>query len=152
MTDMILGFDANKVDPMQSRDPIPAGWYRMVITESDEKPTKAQTGSYLELIMEIIEGEHAGRRVYERLNLNNPNPSTVEKAQRTLSSVCRAVGVMTPRNSNEFHDKPFMGKVKITPPKDGYGAGNEISDYAAVDNAPKDAAPSGGGSTPPWKR
>ena len=146
------GFDANNVDPSESREPIPAGWYKAVITQSEEKPTKAQTGSYLQMTVEVIEGEHAGRKAFERLNLNNPNATAVEIAQRTLSSICRAVGVMTPRQSADLHDKPFMVKIKVKPAKDGYDASNDIAEYAATNAAPKDEAGSGGGSTPPWKK
>jgi len=147
------GFDANNVDPAQSRDPIPAGWYKAVITESEEKPTKAQTGSYLQMTVEVIDGDHAGRKAFERLNLNNPNATAVEIAQRTLSSICRAVGVMTPRQSADLHDKPFMVKIKVKPAKDGYDASNEIAEYAEVGKSvPATGPASGGGSTPPWKR
>lgn len=146
----LTGFNAAEVEPSAPRDPIPAGWYKAVITESLEKPTKAQTGSYLQITMEIIEGDHAGRKVFERLNLNNPNATAVEIAQRALSSICRAVGVMTPRTSQDLHDRPLMVKVKVSPPRDGYEAGNEISEYAPVEK--KAAAAPGGGSTPPWKR
>jgi hypothetical protein len=146
------GFNANEVDPAQSREPIPAGWYKAVITESEEKPTKAQTGSYLQMTVEIIEGDHAGRKAFERLNLNNPNATAVEIAQRTLSSICRAVGVMTPRTSNDLHDKPFMVKIKVKPAKDGYDASNEIAEYAESGKTAAASAPSGGGATPPWKR
>lgn len=144
------GFNAAEVEPNAPRDPIPAGWYKAVITESIEKPTKAQTGSYLQLTLEVIEGDHAGRKLFERLNLNNPNQQAVEIAQRSLSGICRAVGVMTPRRSEDLHDKPLMVKVKVTPPRDGYEAGNEISGYEPVQQ--KQQASSGGGSTPPWKR
>jgi hypothetical protein len=106
----LAGFDANNVEPNAPRDPIPAGWYKMVITESLEKPTRAQTGSFLQMTVEIIEGDHAGRKAFERLNLNNPNQQAVEIAQRTLSSICRAVGVMTPRTSQDLHDKPIYGQ------------------------------------------
>jgi len=146
----LAGFDANNVEPQAPRDPIPAGWYKAVITESLEKPTKAQTGSYLQMTLEIIEGDHAGRKAFERLNLNNPNQQAVEIAQRSLSSICRAVGIMTPRSSQDLHDKPMMVKIKVTPPRDGYEAGNDISEYAAVEK--KAAASGAGGSTPPWKR
>ena len=128
----LSGFNAENVQPAESRDPIPAGWYKGVITESEDKPTKAQTGSYLQLNIEIIEGEHMGRKVFERLNLNNPNSTAVEIAQRSLSSICRAIGVMTPRDSSDLHDKPLMVKVKVTPPRGEYGAGNEVSEYAAL--------------------
>lgn len=147
------GFDANNVDPSESREPIPAGWYKAVITQSEEKPTKAQTGSYLQMTVEVIEGEHAGRKAFERLNLNNPNATAVEIAQRTLSSICRAVGVMTPRQSADLHDKPFMVKIKVKPAKDGYDASNDIAEYAATNAAPTAAAPSAAAaSTPPWKK
>lgn len=146
------GFDANNVEPNAPREPVPAGWYKAVITSSEEKPTKAQTGSYLQMGIEIIEGDHAGRKVTERLNLNNPNSTAVEIAQRTLSSICRATGVMTPRQSDDLHDKPMMVKVKVKPGDANYGPSNEVDDYAPMDNGLAPAASSGGAATPPWKR
>lgn len=149
----LSGFNAENVEPNAPRDPIPAGWYKAVIEATEEKPTKAQTGSYLQLTMQVIEGEHAGRKVIDRLNLNNPNATAVEIAQRTLSSICRAVGVMTPRDSADLMDKPMMVKVKVKPASGDYSASNEVDDYAAPDKAAAPAAAaSGGASTPPWKR
>lgn len=149
----LTGFDANTVEPNQPLEPIPVGWYKAVITESEEKPTKAQTGSYLQMTIEVIEGEYQGRKVTERLNLNNPNGTAVEIAQRTLSSICRAVGVMTPRDSNDLHDKPFMVQVKVKPGDGQYGPSNEIGGYEAVQGgAAPAAAPAAASSVPPWKR
>lgn len=153
----LTGFNAQTVEPSQSLDPVPAGWYKAVITESEEKPTKAQTGSYLQMTLEIIEGEKHGRKIFERLNLNNPNATAVEIAQRTLSSICRSVGVMTPRVSQDLHDKPLMIKVKVRPARDGYDASNEIAEYAAPSVGAQAAPATAGGngdasSKPPWKR
>lgn len=151
----LSGFDANTVEPNAPREVLPAGWYKAVITKSEEKPTKAQTGSYLQLGMEVIEGDHQGANLTDRLNLNNPNATAVDIAQRTLSAICRAVGVMTPRDSSDLHDKPLMVKVKVKTADGTYSASNEIDGYEAVS--------AGGGSTaaktedkpaavPPWKR
>lgn len=152
----LTGFNAENVEPNEPRDPVPAGWYKAVITSSEEKPTKAQTGSYLQMQIEIIEGEHAGRKVFDRLNLNNPNSTAVEIAQRTLSSICRAIGVMTPRQSADLHDKPMMVKIKVKPGDANYSASNEIADYAATNKSQSaDTSGAGGGgssATPPWKR
>jgi len=149
----LQGFDANEVPPAESRDPVPAGWYKVVIAESEETPTKAQTGSYLELRMEIIEGDHAGRKLFDRLNLNNPNQTAVEIAQRTLSSICRAVGVNAPRDSSDLHDKPLMAKVKVKPASGDYDASNEVAEYAPTDKGgAAQAAEPAATSTPPWKR
>jgi len=150
------GFDANQVDPNVVYEPLPAGWYKAVITTSEEKPTKAQTGSYLQLSLEVIEGPMQGRKLTDRLNLNNPNATASEIAYRTLSAICHAVGVMTPRSSQDLHDKPLMVKVKVKPADGQYSASNEVAGYEATGKVaaaqePAQAA-SGGAATPPWKR
>ena len=121
-------FDANTIEPSASYEPIAAGWYKAVFTSSEEKPTKAMTGSYLQLGVEIIEGQHQGRKLIERLNLKNPNPTAVEIAQRTLSSICHAVSVMTPKSGADLHDKPFMVKVAVKPADGAYGPSNDIKE------------------------
>ena len=153
------GFDANQVDPNVAYEPLPAGWYKAVITTSEEKPTKAQTGSYLQLSLEVIEGPMQGRKLTDRLNLNNPNATATEIAYRTLSAICHAVGIMTPRTSSDLHDKPLMVKVKVKPADGQYSASNEVAGYEAVGKTTTQetlstGASSGasGGATPPWKR
>lgn len=146
------GFDANTVEPTASYDPLPAGWYKAVFTTSEEKPTKAMTGSYLQMTAEIIEGEYQGRKLIERLNLNNPNSTAVEIAKRTLSGICRATGIMTPRDSSDLHDKPFMVKVAVKPGSGDYGPSNEIKEYAPTGGAAPSVASGNGAATPPWKR
>jgi hypothetical protein len=146
------GFNAAEVEPQQSMEPLPAGWYKCVITDSEEKPTKAQTGSYLQMALEVIEGDHQGRKVFERLNLNNPNQTAVEIAQRTLSSICRAIGVMTPRNSADLHDKPMMVKIAVKPGEGQYGPSNDIKSYEPVEKGSSPQTQSESKSTPPWKR
>ena len=151
------GFNALEIEPATSYDPLPADWYKVVITDSEEKPTKAMTGSYLQLTIEVIEGQHAGRKVFDRLNLKNPNSVAVEIAQRSLSSICRAIGVNSPKDSMELRDKPLMVKLAVKPADGQYSASNDIKEYAATGGAtaspaPAAAAAPGGTATPPWKR
>ena len=74
------GFNANEVEPTTDFDPIPAGKYLAVITESESKPNKAGTGSYLQLTFQVIEGEYKNRFLWARLNLDNPNQTAVKIA------------------------------------------------------------------------
>ncbi len=69
-----LNFDARQVDPQQSFEPIPAGWYNMMIVESEMKPTSNGQGAYLQLSLKVVDGQYAGRPVFDRLNLQNQNP------------------------------------------------------------------------------
>jgi hypothetical protein len=145
------GFDANVVEPSAPRETIPAGKYKAVITKSEERPTKAQTGSMLVLTCQIIEGPHQGVSLMDRLNLNNPNKTAEEIAQRTLSAICRSVGVMMPNESSDLHDKPMMITVKVKPAEGQYQASNEIAGYEPCEGGAKAAAPAAA-ATPPWKK
>jgi hypothetical protein len=54
----LTGFNALEIEPATSYEPLPADWYKAVITQTEEKPTKSQTGSYLQLMIEVIEGQY----------------------------------------------------------------------------------------------
>ncbi len=87
-------FNANQVEPTSDFEPITAGKYLAIITESELKPTKSGSGSYLQLTFQILEGEYKGRFLWSRLNLHNANATAVQIAQAELSAICRAVGVL----------------------------------------------------------
>ena len=147
----LAGFDAATVDPQQTFDAIPAGKYVAAITDSEMKPTKAGTGSYLELVFEILEGEYRGRKLWARLNLDNPNEMTVQIAKGELSAICRAAGVMTPKDSQDLHDIPMVITVKCKTRDDNGELTNEVKGFAKRESAngkPQQAQD----NTPPWLR
>lgn len=161
----LQGFDATQVAPQDTFDPLPAGWYTVIISDSEMKPTKDQKGEYLHLELTVIEGEFENRRAWDRLNLVNPNQTAVEIAQRALSAICHAVGVMAPNDSTELHDRPFQVKLSVRPAKGEYEASNDVKGYrpigegAAAPEAPANrfatrtpAAAASGAKTPPWKK
>lgn len=124
-----LQFNATNIDPTTSFDPLPAGDYHVIITESEVKPTKAGDGQYLQLKLEVQSGEFAGRTLFDRLNLWNNNRQAQEIAQRTLSQICHAVGVLQVNDSQELHHKPLVASVKVKPASGNYDASNEIKGY-----------------------
>jgi hypothetical protein len=153
----LSGFDAQQVDPSRSYEPIPAGQYMAVISASEMKPTKAGNGQYLLLTFEVIEGPYAKRLLWARLNLDNPNSTAVQIAQAELSAICRAVGVLRPRDSVDLHNLPLAISVRCKKRPDTGEITNEIGGYAkresptaqaAAQAAPMAAPP----ATPPWKR
>ncbi len=150
------GFDANQVEPTGDFDPIPAGKYLAVITDSEMKLTKAGTGSLLQLTFQIVEGEYQNRLLWTRLNLDNPNAVAVQIARADLSAICRAVGVLSPRDSVELHNLPLVIHVRCKKRGDTGDIVNEIKGYAKREQPALVAATSGAapvnGSSPPWKR
>jgi hypothetical protein len=150
-----LNFNAEDVKPQDSFEPLPAGWYTAMITQSEMKPTKNGAGEYLQLRLDVIDGEYEGRVLFDRLNLRNENQTAVEIAQRQLSAICHAVGVLTPNDSTELHDKPLKVKVAIRPAGNGYEASNEVKAYAEAGHGASSTAPQsqqGGAAEQPAKK
>ncbi|MCK4415105.1 MAG: DUF669 domain-containing protein [Candidatus Eisenbacteria sp.] len=145
------GFNANNVDPATNFEPIPAGKYLAVIIDSEMKPTKSGNGHYLELTCQVIDGPYKGRLLWSRLNLDNPSPQAVQIAQGELSAICRAVGVLQPKDSVELHNIPLLVTVKCKKRKDNGDVVNEIRGYAkkgAATEAPQQETT----NMPPWAR
>ncbi len=145
------GFNAHEVEPRGEFTPIPAGKYLAMITASEEKPNKSGDGRFLELVFQVLEGPYQNRLLWARLNLTHSNPKAVQIARAELSALCRAVGVMTPRDSVELHNLPLVISVKCKPRKDTGEISNVIADYAkreAASGQPQQAA----ANTPPWRR
>jgi hypothetical protein len=129
-----LNFDASQVDPQQSLEPLPTGWYNCVIDNSEIKPTKDGTGAYLSLSFRVLDGDCAGRKVYTNLNIQNKNMVAQEIAFKQLSAICHAVGVIQCPQSELLHDKPLQLRVTLQPPKDGYDASNNVKAFKAIED------------------
>ena len=144
------GFNANTVEPMTDFEPIPAGKYPVIINSSEMKTTKSGNGSYLELTFQVIDGQYKNRLLWARLNLDNPNELTVKIARAELAAICRAIGVMEPKDSCELHNLPLVVSVKQKTDSDGE-VRNEVKGYfkREVANGTPTQAPN---PTPPWRR
>jgi hypothetical protein len=148
----LTGFDANKVEPQTARVPLPAGDYKAAITASEMKQNSKKNGSFLSLEFSVLEGEQKGRKLFANLNLDNPNKQAVEIAKSELSAICRSVGVMTPQDSAELHNKPLWLTVGLEKRKDNNEMSNRIKGYKSLadGNAAVAAAPVAAGGAAPW--
>lgn len=131
-------FDASQVQPGGVSEVIPAGDYRMMIVDSAMENTKSGSGQFLKLTLQVIDGPHQGVTLFDRLNLVNQNAKAVEIAQRTLSAICHAVGVLQVQDSAQLHNRPLAARVAYVeggrPDGQGgvYGPSNEIKGYKPV--------------------
>ena len=111
-----LQFDATKVEPAGISSQLPVSGpdgYGVVITASEMKENKDKTGGFLELTLQVTDGEHKGESGAYRLNLYHSNAKTVEIAYRQLSAVCHAVGVFQVVDSTQLHNIPFKAIVGL---------------------------------------
>ena len=139
MANLGTTFDASAVDPSTTYEILPPGQYVVQIVRSEMRPTKSGTGQQLVLELDVLEGPQAGRKLFDRLNLVNPNTQAVEIAERTLSAICHATGRMQVQDSEELHLVPMLADVTVQPPKNGYGESNRIR-YRPLERAVQPAS------------
>jgi len=165
-----LNFDATNVPHDIGFDPVPAGWYKAVMDESEMKPTKAGDGAYLNCRFTIIDGPYMGRKLFTRLNLRNANAVAQEIGFKQLSAIAHAVGVLQVADSSQLHGIPLQLKVKLRKGDGEYEDNNEVTSYKNVNEVvgssavaaapaaypqpgayppPPAAAPAGWGAPPP---
>lgn len=134
-----FNFNAAAVEPQQPRQygPLPAGEYEMMVVKSDVKPTKAGTGHYLELEMHVVSGEHSGRRLWERLNIDNPNKQAEDIAKQALAGLCGALGITDMTETEQLHDQVFTAFVEIDRKEPDR---NRIVGYGSIAQAPAPVA------------
>jgi hypothetical protein len=144
------GFDANKVEPQAPRTPLPAGDYKVAITSSEMKQNSKKNGSFLALEFSVLDGELKGRKVFTNLNLSNPNKQAVEIAKGELSAICRAVNVMTPKDSAELHNRPLIVTVACEKRKDTGEMANRTKGYKSLAAGAATTVATGGGEKAPW--
>lgn len=125
----LAGFNAEEHEPMGDYSPVPAGMYLASLVACEEKVTRAGTGKFLSLSFEIVEGEYAKRRLFSNINTVNPNPQCVAIGKGELSALCRAVGVLTPNDSQELMGIPIAVKVGLETRKDNGETTNRIKAY-----------------------
>lgn len=137
----LLRFDATQVAPDTGMEALPAGWYNVMIVESEVKPTKDTTGLMLVMQYKVMDGQYANRLIFARFNIKNNNPVAQEIAYKQLSAVCHAVGVLQVEDSQLLHGKPFKVKVKVRKADENYEASNEPTAYKRIDEPTDGPAP-----------
>lgn len=148
-------FNAANHEKLGDFKAIPAGTYLAEIVKSELKSTKSGDGAYLQFSFKVLEGEHMGKTLFARLNIQNQNAQTVEIAQKSLATICECVGVSQLVDTEELHGRPMYISVTVREKTAQYPEQNDIKGYAPATGAPPvaiGAAPAPGKPVPPWQQ
>lgn len=91
--------------------PVPEGKYLAKIIDEEHKNNKSGTGEILALKLEIIDGDYAGRFLFDNINIVHKNDFTEKKARQKLATIGRALQIMEPQSTEEFHNLPLCVDV-----------------------------------------
>lgn len=152
-----FAFDASTITPAAPLEPVPIDYYTVVISDGEIKPTGDGSGKLFAFELTIMEGPFAKRKVFDRLNIENPSAQAQEIAQQQLSAICHSIGVIRFTDVQELFNKPFIAKVGLDPKREDpdqpgkwYEARNNFKGAKPVNGAalPGAVAPGAAGAAP----
>jgi len=124
------GFHADQHGDMRSFEPAPAGTYLCKITDSSYEQNSLQTGWMVKYTAEILQGEYAGKKIFQQLNIVHQSAKAQQIANEEFATLCRALGRPNPQDTVELHNIPFYMTVRVVPATEQYRAKNEPTGYA----------------------
>jgi hypothetical protein len=126
-------FDSAGIEPSKPREGvIPKGWYRAHVVEASMKDAKTAGNKFAELEWSLLDGEHKGRKVWDRLNVVNDSEKAQDIARRDMAAICHATGVLKFRFLDELKYKPVEILVAVMPAKGEFPEKNEVKGYRSV--------------------
>jgi hypothetical protein len=120
------GFDTHSVEPQSDFAAVPPGKYPVMVEKAVVKETKAHTGHFVELTLSILDGPFKNRKVWDRINIQNPNAQCVEIGLRSLAALGQAVGLASISDTDQLVNQICIAHVKV---KDEQ---NEVRTYSAT--------------------
>ncbi|NIN69155.1 MAG: DUF669 domain-containing protein, partial [Anaerolineae bacterium] len=94
--------------------PLPPAWYDFTIEDASLERTKAGNGHYVALTLTCDGPTHHGRKVWDRLNIDNPNAKAQEIGLEQFSRLSVAAGFPDrPRNLHELIGQKVSAKLAI---------------------------------------
>lgn len=147
-------FQADDHGDMGTFEPLPAGDVNLKVVDSDVKLTKKAEeakdptlGQYVQFDMEVMDGDHKGRKYTARMNIVNSNPTAEELGQKELATFCRAIGVPALKDTADAHGKYLTAEMKQTGKEtDQYGIQNTVKTYKKYTGPIEKGASAGAGS------
>src|SRR5699024_6308659 len=114
---------------------IPAGDYNVTISEATLQDTKAGTGQYIKLRMDITGPTYEGRVLFSNLNIRNQSEKAEQIGLQQLGDVIRAIGVPSLNDTDQLVGGNLTVKVKLKDDAeygDANGKKNEIAAYKSM--------------------
>ena len=139
---MGFGFDTSEYERTVGgggSNPLPVGFYALVVTRSVLKQTKDGNGKYLEVEFDITEpSEHGNRKFWDKFNIFNKNDVAQRIGREQLSDLLKALGLDGNAEPEDMIGASVNAYLLIDPAKDGYPAKNKCVKYLASDTTEED--------------
>ena len=135
---MALFTATENTTPAPTRSLISEGWHTVIARDTEIRVSR-KGDNYLQVELQLTDGDHSGARVWTNFNLWNSNPKAVEVSEARLSDFCRAIGIDAVQDSwSELCNRTLQAKITVRPGDGDYGPRNDVAGFKKADTpAPK---------------
>ena len=106
---------------------LPKAYYEMVVIHDELKSTKAETGKYIAVKLQVVKGKFTGRTALDNINLVNPSQVCQQIGQGTLKRICNLCDVeYPPKDTKGLYGKPMKIGISID------GKYNKVDSYNSL--------------------
>jgi len=124
-------FVADELPQSNNYDPVPEGWYNVVVHSAELKPTKDNSGQYINVRYDITGPTHQGRVIYDIINIKNKSSQAEEIGRQQLGNLMRAIGLAKVDDTDELIGGNIQVKVGIRQ-QEGYDPTNNVKAYKSL--------------------
>lgn len=128
MSDFFTNFNAEDAKNVPSFELLPVGDYIVTFSKVEERTSKAGD-IYVSIMLDVIDGQYKGRKLFHTINLNHSKKEVRDIAKAEFTNIYVLTGNIRPRSYSELIGKVLKAHVKINPAKDGYEASNAIKGW-----------------------
>ena len=113
---------------------LPPGKYEVLIESAEVCQTKKGNGHIVKTELTVLGPAHGGRKLWDNILFQHPNPEAAGIGLKRLGSLGRAAGLSCIDDTAELHNKSVIAHVTVK------GDSNEINGYSSPGRAEKAVA------------
>jgi len=130
---------------------IPDGEFEFIVEKAELKQTKAKTGHYLNFTYSIVGDKYENRKVFDLINIDNPNEIAQRIGRGRLHKLAEACGCVEVDDSDLLIDKVFRGMLGVEKGTGGYEDKNVVKKFIPKGGSkPEPASKEATGGANPW--
>ena len=114
-----LNYVPDTNDQYQGFEPLPAGEYKVQITDSDIVTPKSGNGSMIKFVYEVVaDAQFDGRKIFDNIIIEHSSVDAERIGKQKLNTICALTGVKSLKDTAQLHGKTMTLLISV---KDNQG-------------------------------
>lgn len=109
-----LNYVPDATDQYQGFEPLPAGEYKVQITDSDIVTPKSGNGSMIKFTYEVIaDPQFDGRKIFDNIIIEHSSVDAERIGKQKLNTICVLTGVKSLKDTAQLHGKTLTLLISV---------------------------------------